>query len=185
MLFVLQTQPKTVADYKRMPEGAPMQLIDGEFIMSPAPRFFHQYVSAQLLTELKTFVMARNLGVVVAAPTDVYLSATDVYQPDILFVARENFDSIRDDGVHGAPDLVIEILSASTAYYDEHRKKEIYLEKGVEEYWLVDPMVSSIEILRNKGSEFRSIFLGKEGRACSEVVQDFCVDVAKVFEQPA
>lgn len=181
MLFMVQRESKTVADYRRLPEGAPMQLIDGEFIMAPAPRIPHQDISMQLSTLLNNFAQRHNLGKVLAAPVDVYLTPADVYQPDLLFIAREHYDVIRDDGVHGAPDLVVEILSASTAYYDEHRKKDIYESAGVKEYWLVDPMEASIEIFLNTGSEYTRQFKGKGGDACSSVLDGFCVDVPKLF----
>jgi Uma2 family endonuclease len=73
------------------------------------------------------------------APFDVYLDRKNAYQPDILFIATERMDLIHDNGLHGAPDLAIEILSPHTGRYDLEDKKEVYAEKGVKEYWIVEP----------------------------------------------
>jgi Uma2 family endonuclease len=62
-----------------------------------------------------------------------------VYQSDIIFVANNRLSKFENDGFHGAPDLIIEILSPSTAKYDLEDKKDVYEQYGVKEYWLVDP----------------------------------------------
>lgn len=61
-----------------------------------------------------------------------------MYQPDIIFIAKENRYKIKENGFYGAPDLIIEILSPSTAVYDRTEKKEMYEHYGVREYWMVD-----------------------------------------------
>ena len=73
------------------------------------------------------------------APVDVYLDEENAYQPDILFVTKENISRIKENGLHGAPDLVIEILSPSNEAFDKEGKKDIYEKAGVKEYFLVDP----------------------------------------------
>ncbi len=81
-----------------------------------------------------------DLGEVFAAPTDVTLdpgSQTRV-QPDILFVSKSRSHIIRDDGIHGAPDLVIEILSESSYWTDREEKLQLYRRCGVPEYWMMD-----------------------------------------------
>lgn len=67
------------------------------------------------------------------------LSERNVVQPDILFIKTENLSVIKDKNIAGAPDLIIEILSPSSAYHDLLDKKEIYAQFGVQEYWIVDP----------------------------------------------
>ena len=78
-------------------------------------------------------------------PTDVLLSDHDVVQPDLIFVSRERKHVITDANIQGAPDLVVEILSPSTASRDWRDKLDLYERHGVAEYWLVDP-VSEIRV---------------------------------------
>jgi len=74
----------------------------------------------------------------------VYLDQKNAFQPDLIFISNANFYKIEEDGLHGAPDLVIEILSPSTAKYDLRKKKAVYERCGVKEYWIVDPTTKSV-----------------------------------------
>ena len=96
---------------------------------------------------LYTFVKERDLGTVFPAPCDVVLSNTDVVQPDLLFVSREREHILAGgDNVQGAPDLVVEILSPSTAARDRTLKRSLYARHGVREFWLVDPKEGTITV---------------------------------------
>jgi Uma2 family endonuclease len=92
---------------------------------------------------------------VVWAPTDVVLSPESVVQPDILFVSNERRGIIMEANVSGAPDLVVEILSPSTAERDRELKLTLYARYGVREYWIVDPEDETVEVME----------LGAEGAA--------------------
>lgn len=175
------TQRKSVADYARLPEGTPIQLIDGEFIMSPSPVRKHQRIITRLGNQLYIAAEAPNFGEVYYAPFDVHVSRNDVYQPDILFVSNEHLHYIEEDGVHGPPDLVIEILSPSTAGFDLLLKKDGYEKFGVREYWIVDPMAQSIEMFTNSSKGFESKFHGNAGTVCSSILPEFCVKVEELF----
>ena len=85
------------------------------------------------------------VGRAFVAPFDVFLSDNDVVQPDVFFVANDRLKALQDDGVHGAPDLVIEVLSPSTAQLDKKTKRRVYAQAGVKEMWLVDPLLSQIQ----------------------------------------
>jgi Uma2 family endonuclease len=135
----------TVADYRATPEGSRYQLIQGDLIMAPAPNLHHQRIARNLTAILSRVVAANDLGEVLPAPFDVYLSEHDVLQPDLLFVAKAHLGILAEDGAHGAPDLVIEILSASTALLDKRQKRRIYARAGVKELWLVDPLLRQIQ----------------------------------------
>ena len=117
----------TIEDYERLPEGAPYQLIAGELIMSPSPSFFHQRIQYRLANTLGNFVERNKLGILVGSPLDVYFSDEDIYQPDLIFIREGRAHNLRKDKLRVVPDLVIEVLSPSTAYYDFTRKKEMYL----------------------------------------------------------
>ena len=84
---------------------------------------------------------------------DVHLADHTVAQPDVLYVSPERRE-ILQDWIEGAPDLVVEVLSPSTARMDRLLKLNRYAEAGVREYWLVDPVARTIEILVNNGERF-------------------------------
>ena len=145
----------TYADYEKLPEGAPYQLIGGNLVKEPAPVPYHQILSKRIALELATFVEKNGLGEVLYAPTDVYFSEKEVYQPDIMFISRERMNIIGEKNIEAAPDLIIEILSPSSAYYDLRHKMRVYETSGVKEYWIVDPIEKGIEVYQNINGEFR------------------------------
>lgn len=98
-------------------------------------------------TRLDTCVEDRNLGVAYSAPTAVVLSETDVVQPDLLFISLERVDIVTPANIVGAPELLVEIRSNSTAERGETLKRKLYPERGVKEYWLVDPDARTITVL--------------------------------------
>lgn len=130
------TQRKTYADYALLPEGSAYQLINGELVMSPAPNIMHHHLVIELAFLIKQFVSERKLGKVFVAPTDVYLSETDCFQPDILFIAKERQHIIGVNRIGSVLDIVIEILSPSTGYLDLTHKKTVYETAGVKEFWI-------------------------------------------------
>jgi len=173
----------TYKDYARLPEGATYQLIGGELIMVPAPMPYHQEVSKRLEYLLYEYAeLKQNLGKIYDAPIDVCLGEEETYQPDIVFISNERLQIIKEDKIEGAPDIVIEILSPSTAYYDLVHKKEIYARHGVREYWIVDPMEKKIEVYENKNGEF-ALFkkAGKGERINSIIIHDFEVEIDAIF----
>lgn len=135
----------TVEDYRATPEGARYQLVEGGLIMAPAPNLFHQDIAGRFFFLITDFLRREPRGRAFIAPCDVYLSNHDVVQPDVLYVAKANYGVLKDDGVHGAPDLVIEVLSPATAQLDKKQKRRVYARAGVKEMWLVDPLLLQIQ----------------------------------------
>ena len=149
------TQPVvkfTYEDYLTTPADERYELLDGDLIMVPAPNLKHQHVLGNLHYHLRQFITEHGTGRLFLAPCDVFLSDSNVVQPDLLFVSREREHLLSDgEKVRGAPDLVIEILSPSTADKDRGSKRELYGRHGVAEYWLVDPIAETISIHRQRG----------------------------------
>ena len=138
---MVQAKPKvklTYDDYANLPGDERYELIDGELILVGAPYIVHQWVSKNLYA-LMLAVEEMGLGWVFYAPVDVVLTEHDVVQPDLLFISKERADIITAANVQGTPDLVVEILSPSTARRDWTQKRELYARHGVKEMWLVDP----------------------------------------------
>ncbi len=87
-----------------------------------------------------------NNGFVVSAPMDVKFDDGNVLKPDILYISPERKEEIVKDRIEGAPDLVVEILSPSNAYYDLRLKKDIYEKYGVKEYIIIDPIARNADL---------------------------------------
>jgi Uma2 family endonuclease len=163
-------------------DGKRYEVINGELVMVAAPNTFHQVVSGNLEYLLKSFLQKNKIGKIFHAPIDVFLENIAVVQPDILFITNGRSDIITEKNIHGAPDLIIEILSPGTAYYDLIGKKEIYEKFAVKEYWIVDPIKQRIEIFENKNNEFelaQKLELG--GIARSSVVKGFEASLKDIF----
>ena len=109
---------QTYKDYCATPDDERYELFNGNLMMVPAPNMKHQKVLFRLARKLDNFTEEHELGNVYVAPCDVVLSDTDVVQPDVLFISRAREHTLTDENVRGAPDLVIEILSPSTADRD-------------------------------------------------------------------
>ena len=136
----------TYADYAKTPDDVRYELLDGELIKLPSPVFAHQMASARIGYPLQGFISANDLGIALHAPMDVHFSDTDVAEPDIMFISHER-SGIIGRWINGAPDLVVEILSPSTAHYDLNYKRELYARYDVKEYWIGDTDARTITVL--------------------------------------
>ncbi|MCY3544857.1 MAG: Uma2 family endonuclease [Chloroflexi bacterium] len=172
----------TYEDYRSTPENKRYQLLDGELIMTAAPRRAHQRAGTKLVTRLDSYVEAHDLGEVYDAPFDVVFSDTDVVQPDLLFVSKERLYIINDDNVRGAPDIVIEILSPSTASIDRNFKRALYARHGVKEFWLVDTDARNITVmlLHENGYEIVGIY-GEGQTLTSPTLEGFTLNIGEIF----
>lgn len=138
----------TYADYCRIPaDGKRYEIIEGRLYVNPAPSSPHQTISRRLQFLFYPLEEAQRLFVF-NAPIDLFLPGADPVQPDLLVVTAEQADLVRYNGVHGAPTLIVEILSPSTAAYDRTRKSRKYAESGVQFYWIVDVAERTLEVFR-------------------------------------
>jgi Uma2 family endonuclease len=143
------TVPKllmTYADYAALPDdGRRYELYEGEIEMTPAPSTRHQLAIKNLLFLLEGYLRAHGAGVIIPSPVDLILSNTTVLQPDLVVVLRGREQIITERGVEGPPNLVIEVLSPSTAARDRQSKAQLYARYGVKHYWIADPDARRIE----------------------------------------
>ncbi len=180
---VLAKRVYTVDDYMSLPEGAPYQLIGGQLVMNPSPTTFHQDVSRNLEFALLAHVEKNDSGYVFDAPLDVHFTDRDVFQPDIIFVSKERRRIVGRKTIDGAPDLIVEIISPSTAYYDLRKKFRTYERENVLEYWIVDPGLKRIDVFENVDGKFRLFEEAEnEGSAASKILDGFSVDLKTVFK---
>ncbi len=153
MANVYTPPPRTMLEvFESLPEGTSAQLINNQIYMSPAPTNTHQKVLDKIYRVLGNFVEEQMLGETRPAPFDVFLNSKNVYQPDIIFIANQNLFGLKENGFHGAPDLIMEILSPASMRFDKEDKKEEYEKSGVKEYWIIDPVSKLAEgfYLENK-----------------------------------
>ncbi len=150
----------TNADYQTWPEGERWELIDGvPYSMSPAPRRQHQRLVSLLITQLNIWFEGKTCMPLVS-PLDVYLPEADedfgdietVVQPDLVVVCDEA--KLIDEGVLGAPDFAIEVLSPSTAWRDQTEKRDLYERHGVREFWILNPETLEVTAWRREGEGF-------------------------------
>lgn len=145
----------TKTDYQLLEEGAPFQLINGELIMSPSLTINHQIVNGRLFMCISKYLEKNDLGsLCLFSPIDVVLNDENIFQPDLIYISVERRVELLYDRIMGAPDLIIEILSPSTAYYDLRQKKDIYESCGVKEYLIVDLIEKDAEVYVLINEEF-------------------------------
>jgi len=174
----------TYEDYCLMPEDRRYELIGGDFFMVPSPSVIHQRVAANLEAILRQFVMASDCGEILYAPLDVVLSPQDVVQPDIMFISRERSHIVTDNNIQGAPDLVVEILSPSTAERDRTIKKKLYARHGVRELWLVNAGAQVVEVYTlEEGQEPPPVMYARSERRrlISPLLAGLSVNLDQVF----
>ncbi|NBI68572.1 Uma2 family endonuclease [Pseudoflavonifractor sp. 60] len=127
------------------------ELVGGKLVaMSPRPTFNHNRVAENIDFIFRTYLKGKKCTPF-GDGYDLFLTDEDHFIPDFMVVCDR--DKIKNDGVHGAPDLVVEVLSPSTVKRDRTRKKDVYGLCGVREYWLVDPAGKTVEVYRNTGAE--------------------------------
>jgi Uma2 family endonuclease len=142
----------TYAEFARLPEdGNRYEVIAGELYVTASPRSRHQAIVTDLGNELWNHVRRHALGRVLVGPIDVLFAEGDYLAPDLVFVRAERSGIISDRGIEAAPDLVVEVLSPSTAARDRTLKRARYLHYGVPEYWVVDPDAREILVFRAEG----------------------------------
>lgn len=184
MLTADKKKKYTVDDYLLLEEGAPFQLINYDLIMSPSPIPFHQVISARIMQALLNFLDSRNNnGFLVSAPMDVKFDEGNILQPDILYIAEDRVEDLIKDRIEGAPDLIVEILSPSNAYYDLRQKKNIYEKYGVKEYIIVDPIAQNADLysLMN-GAYYLHQQAQKNEVLTSVILPGFAIELTKVFK---
>ena len=128
------------------------ELIGGKLVaMSPSPLVNHNRVSRNIFHIFNSYLKGRRCEPF-SDGVDLYLTEDDRFIPDMMVVCDP--DKIKPDGVYGAPDLVVEVLSPSTARYDRGRKMEVYARCGVREYWIVSPGDRTVEQYLPEGGQF-------------------------------
>lgn len=171
------------------------ELLNGRIVMMSSPSVNHNRVSGNLFVAFRNYLRGKRCEAF-ADGTDVFLTDKDRVIPDGMIVC--NKDIIHTDGIHGAPDLMVEVLSPGMVKRDRGYKKDLYEKCGIKEYWIIDPAVRSIEayLLSEKKyilNEFYALFpdgfgITDEEREQSKkeipvsLYDDFCIPLEEIFE---
>ena len=185
-----QERRYTYADLLSWDDDTRYELYDGVPVALASPSFEHQVISGEIYRQLANYALGKPCNVV-AAPIDVRLFEQDgdapedvdiVVQPDLLAVCDKN--KIDRRGVHGAPDLVIEILSDTTRRNDQLVKYRWYQKAGVREYWIVDPVERIVLIHTLEDGQYSSPnAYGAASTAPVGITEDGTVDLSLVFSE--
>jgi Uma2 family endonuclease len=176
----------TFNEYLSLPEGH-YQLIEGYLIVTPAPSLRHQTLQWQLLAALGPYARDHQLGHIFGAPCDVLLREGEpavVVQPDVLLVATGGRAELTEARVVGPPDLVVEILSPGNARLDSVKKRALYEEHGVLEYWMVLPDLEQVEVLRRdiNGKFGRPAVFESDDTLTTPLLPGFELPVRQLFQ---
>lgn len=183
MTAIITKKKTTYADYLKIDDNNRYEVFNGELRMVPAPSTDHQFISRDLGFLVWNFVNKKGLGEVLDAPIDVVFDDDEVYQPDIVFIKRDRQGIIERDAIHGVPDLVMEIVSPSSVFYDTVEKKEIYRKYGVSEYWLIFPDEKAIEVfVLEKGDYQEFCRFKKNGCVRSKMLEGLKIYSKDIFK---
>ncbi len=183
-MLTVEKKKYTAEDYMMLEEGAPFQLINHDLVMSPSPIPLHSLIVFELSEIIVLYnIQAGKKGQWMYAPTDIKFDEGNVLQPDILYFIEERKPDFIKDRIEVAPDLVIEILSPSNAYYDLRQKKDIYEKYDVKEYIIVDPIAKTVELYALKDSVYYLHQKAKEGDTLhSLILPGFDIELLRIFK---
>ena len=167
-------------DYDALPDLPRHQLVFGRLYVNPSPTVRHQIVVQVLCQHLERIAKASG-GIVFQAPSDVILADHSIVQPDLAYVSATRLE-VLGKWIEGPPDLVVEILSPSTARLDRGKKLDLYAMYGVQECWLVDHEPRQIEFLVNEGGRFVAVPPVK-GKYRSRMLPEIQLDLPRFWRQ--
>lgn len=184
----------TYTDYLSWPEDERIEIIDGvpyhtyggpiiegAPVMQAAPSRAHQEISVEMVRQLANFLKGKPCKVY-SAPFAVRLNEDEtVLEPDIAVVCDSS--KLNDKGCKGAPDLVVEILSPSTARKDRMVKLQRYQQAGVREYWIVDPDTKTVQVCILENGRYFVTAYADNDTAPVKVLDGCSIDLREVFSE--
>lgn len=162
------------------------ELINGEIMRQNYPAFKHQNCQRHLFRILDNHVIKKDLGNTIIPPFGLILGEINNVQPDIMFISKANSSIIKENGVWGAPELVVEIISPHSMRRDRYDKMKLYHDFKIQEYWLVDPNNQTVEVYNYTEKEYElTCFAVEEGEVSSKMIEGFIIDVKNIFPKKA
>ena len=173
----------TYAELEQWPDdGRRYELYGGEVIVVPAPLPIHQVVALRLFGVLDEHARQTG-GFALASPLDIVFSEYDVLQPDVVFFDAERRQRIDlRSAIRVVPNLVVEVLSRTTAARDRGRKRDVFAYYDVHEYWIVDPVARTLEILRNRARRFEQVAaFDDDATITAATIEGLTFELAHIF----
>jgi Uma2 family endonuclease len=180
----LKNAPYTYGDLKNFPEDEKWELINGVPYLQAQPAIVHQEIAAEILTQIRTYLRGKPCRVIPEPAVwlhEMTDSTKDYMIPDIAIICDSN--KIVTEGIVGAPDMIIEIVSPSNAYLDRNKKLRAYRLAGVKEYWIVEPEDKYISVF-TLNNDFYRIDTFSEGKVKVGIFKDLEIDLGLVFPDP-
>lgn len=174
----------TYRHYVAIPDEQRYEIIDGVlYIVPPAHTTLHQQIVACMLYYFYAHITLKDVGNVILGPIDVELAPHTIVQPDLLvLLGRLSSDFLSLSHIMGTPDLVVEVLEPNTAEHDRGRKYNAYARGGVREYWVVDPLINSVEIYALEAGIYHLLGIFRQDDILpSWVIKDFSVRANQLF----
>lgn len=179
----------SVKDYFEIRERSDelLEYIDGFVYMSPSPSIKHQRISGKLFIKFANFLAGKPCEVF-NAPIDIELKNekmedTKIVIPDLTIICDKS--GFTDSRYIGVPELIIEILSPSNQTHDLITKLNIYMNYGVKEYWIVNPMLNSVSVyaLNDEEMYVQHDMKTEIGSITSKFLSGFSVDLKEIFQE--
>lgn len=158
------------------------ELLDGVLIIHSPASLEHELIFKFILTLLDLHVQENNLGISLGSRFTMKLSSKWAPEPDIMFIAEESKDNLKDTYLDGPASVIFEILSPSTREDDLGKKLPKYLESGVKEVWIIDPNQRKTSIFWNKNDSMD--YKGEEW-AISRIIKDFRIKIDWLWQTGA
>ncbi len=126
------------------------------------------------------YVERHHLGLALFAPTDVVLGPTTLVEPDLLFVRAARLGIATQQEFTAPPDLAVEVIAPSSSRADRGRKRALYQDEGVTEYWIVDPELGQVEVWR-PGAATPEVHRGALSWRPDHAFEALIIDVPALF----
>lgn len=181
---LLSSEAKNRVDfYNKINEDDKAEFINGEIIFHSPVKLWHSNASSNLATLMTVYVNTHDLGIVGVEKLMISLSRND-YEPDIVFFKKERSDTFTPRQMRfPAPDLIVEILSESTADNDRGIKYEDYAAHGVEEYWIIDPDAETVEQYLLEQKAYKLNLKAADGTIKSQAIRGFRIPIRAIFDR--
>ncbi len=148
----------TYAEIAALPDAVLRELHDGVPVIMPSPNLRHQKLYLRLLFAIQQWIEAGGGGLLYPQPVDLKIDTHKVLIPDLSYYVTDDAASVESENgnyLRAVPDLVVEIVSPSSADIDREYKYEVYAEIGVKYYWIIDPGAWNFQAFRLEDGEYR------------------------------